>query len=202
MLLPRIAAYFDALDTGTITENRLIVLDKVRDYILGKLEQNEPINLIFICTHNSRRSLLGQVWAQAAAANYSIPNVMAFSGGTEATACNPRTINTLLRAGLEVSKTTEGENPVYEIRFDEALPPINSFSKVYDHNPNPTESFAAIMTCNHADENCPYIPGAEKRFSITYTDPKESDGTSAETSTYDARCRQVATEMKYLFSKV
>ena len=140
------------------------------------------------------------MWAQVAAAYFGVTGITAFSGGTEATACNPRTIAALARAGLGVIKTTEGDNPVYEIRFDERMPPVVAFSKVYDQSPNPTDNFAAIMTCSHADENCPVVPGAEKRFSIPYTDPKESDGTLAETSTYDARCRQIATEMKYVFS--
>jgi len=202
MLLPTITAYFDSLDIGTIPEARRNVLDKVRDYILEKSEQSAPVNLTFICTHNSRRSILGQVWAQVASAKYGFPNLRAFSGGTETTACNPRTVATLLRAGLEVNKTIGSENPVYEIRYSEVLPPVVAFSKVYDENPNPTHNFAAIMTCGHADENCPFIPGAEKRFAVTYTDPKEADDTPAEASTYDARCRQIATEMKYLFAKV
>lgn len=201
MLFPKIKAYLDSLDTGTIPEARLDILNKVRSYILEKSAQTEPVNLTFICTHNSRRSHLGQVWAQVAAAQYGIPGIKTFSGGTEATACNSRTVAALRRAGLEILKTTEGENPVYEIRFSEAQPSIIAFSKVYDQDPNPTQNFAAIMTCSHADENCPFIPGAEKRFAVTYTDPKESDGTPAESSTYDARCRQIATEMKYLFSK-
>jgi arsenate reductase (thioredoxin) len=201
-MYPAIQKYLTTLDITTIQTERRNVLDKLIDYIQVKINRQEPVSLTFICTHNSRRSHLGQVWAQVAAAHFGVLGVKTFSGGTEATACNPRTIAALLRAGLNVDKTTEGENPVYEIRYAEVLPPIVAFSKVYDQNPNPTENFAAIMTCDHADENCPFITGAERRFATTYTDPKESDGTPAETSTYDVRCRQIATEMKYLFSKV
>jgi arsenate reductase (thioredoxin) len=194
--------YIDTLDANSIPAKRRALLDKLTDYIKEKVARKEPLRLTFICTHNSRRSHLGQVWAQVAATHFGVPGVTTFSGGTEATACNPRTIAALKRAGLQVVKTTEGKNPVYELRFDENPPPVIAFSKVYDQSPNPTKNFAAIMTCSHAEENCPFIPGAEKRFAITYTDPKEADDTPAESETYDARCRQIATEMLYVFSQV
>ena len=202
MLFPEIQAYFDSLDIQAIPENRRAVLTELREYIRDKSERTEPVNLTFICTHNSRRSHLGQVWAQVAATYYGFGQVATYSGGTETTACNPRTIAALERAGLHCVQSTEGENPVYEIRFGEVQPPIVAFSKVYDQSPNPAAHFAAIMTCSHADENCPYIPGADVRLPITYLDPKEADDTPAERGTYDARCRQIAAEMKYVFSRV
>lgn len=202
MLFTEIKAYIDSLDIHEIAEDRQTMLIELRNYVRDIIAQNKPVNLIFICTHNSRRSVLGQVWAQVAAARYGISPVLTFSGGTEITACNPRTIAALSRAGLEVNQTTEGENPVYELSYDAECPPITAFSKVYDQSPNPTNGFAALMTCSHADDNCPFIPGAEKRFAVTYTDPKEADDTPAESRTYDERCRQIATEMMYVFSKV
>ncbi len=194
--------YIDTLDLLHIPADRQVVLESLSTYVREKGQKDEEIQLTFICTHNSRRSHLGQVWAQVVAAHFGVSGVKTFSGGTEATACNPRTVAAFERAGFRVAKTTEGDNPLYEIRFDKALPPVVVFSKVYDQSPNPTDHFAAIMTCSHADENCPFIPGAEKRFAITYTDPKEADDTPAESETYDARCRQIAEEMMYVFSRV
>lgn len=201
-MYPAIRSYIDSLDLNSIPTERCATLDKLTEYIQEKVGKEYPVQLTYVCTHNSRRSHLGQVWAQVAAAHYGVPQVATFSGGTEATACNPRTIAALERAGLRINKTTEEENPVYEICFDEMQPPVIAFSKVYDQSPNPTENFAAIMTCSHAEENCPFIPGAEKRFAITYTDPKEADDSPAESQTYDARCRQIATEMLYVFSRI
>lgn len=201
-MYPTIQSYISTLDLSTISVERYASLDKLVDYIREKRAMQEPIWLTFICTHNSRRSHLGQVWAQVAASHYGVVGVTTYSGGTEATACNPRTVVALERAGLQLVMTTEGDNPVYEIRYDDTQPPVVAFSKVYDQSPNPTKGFAAIMTCSHAEENCPFIPGAERRIAITYTDPKESDDTPQETETYDARCRQIATEMKYVFSEV
>jgi arsenate reductase len=76
------------------------------------------------------------------------------------------------------------------------------FSKKFDDDFNPKTNFAAIMTCSEADENCPFVPGAEFRKSITYTDPKEADGTNREVEVYDERCRQIATEMFYMMNLV
>ncbi len=55
------------------------------------------------------------------------------------------------------------------------------------------------MTCSQAEQNCPYIPGAEQRIAIMYSDPKEADDTEQEIQTYDERYRQIAAEMKYVF---
>ncbi len=201
-MISQVKTYFETLDLNDISAERQGVLQQLVEYIKEKINSQQPINLTFICTHNSRRSHLGQVWAQVAAAYFGIENVCCFSGGTETTACNPRTIAAFERAGLKITKTTESENPVYEISFDDSSQPIIAFSKVYDQAPNPSQNFAAIMTCDHAEANCPFIPGAEKRLSIMYIDPKVSDDTPEERATYDARCQQIATEMKWVFDKV
>lgn len=199
MIFPKIQAYFDSLDTASIPEERLTVLNKLRNYILGKLWHSKPVDITFICTHNSRRSHLGQVWAQVAAYEFNVPQVNCYSGGTEATACNSRTVAALGRAGFVAIKDTETDNPIYQIHFTDVEPPVLAFSKVYNDHSNPDANFAAIMTCSQAEQNCPYIPGAEQRIAIMYSDPKEADDTEQEIQTYDERCRQIATEMKYVF---
>lgn len=201
-MIAAVKHYFEALNSNEVPAERQAVLQPLATYIKSKTEAQQPINLTFICTHNSRRSHLGQVWAQVAAAYFDVENVQCFSGGTEVTACNPRTIAALERTGLKISKTTDSANPFYEIRYDDAAAPIAAFSKVYDQAPNPNRGFAAIMTCDHAEANCPFIPGAEQRLPIMYIDPKAADDTPEETATYDARCRQIATEMKWVFENV
>lgn len=198
-MITAVKDYFESLDLNEVSTERQAVLQPLADYIKSKIASQQRINLTFICTHNSRRSHLGQVWAQVAVAYFRVKNVYCFSGGTEATACNPRTIAAFQRAGLEVVQTTESENPVYEISFDNSTKPIIAFSKVYDQASNPNRGFAAIMTCDHAEANCPFISGAEKRLPIMYIDPKTSDDTPEESATYDARCRQIATEIKWAF---
>lgn len=161
----------------------------------------EGIALNFICTHNSRRSHLAQIWAATAAYYYGVPTVQTFSGGTEATAFNPRAVAAVARAGFYVEKG-EGENPIYTIRFASDAEPLQCFSKVYDDPVNPKDNFAAIMTCSDADENCPFIPGLDLRLPLTYEDPKVADDTPAESERYDERVQQIGREIFYAFSLV
>jgi arsenate reductase (thioredoxin) len=171
-------------------------------FVQEKINARQPVYLNFICTHNSRRSHLSQLWAQAAAYYYGIDDVACFSGGTEATAFNSRAVNAMQDAGFEITKTKEGENPVYEVRFAEKANPVITFSKKYDDPFNHNKDFAAIMTCSHADENCPLVLGASARIALTYDDPKEFDGTPQEAAKYAERVHQIGREILYAFSRV
>jgi protein-tyrosine phosphatase/arsenate reductase len=177
------------------------LLEKIAAYIKTKQTNNETINLIYVCTHNSRRSHLGQVWAAVAATYYGVKHVHTFSGGTEATAFNPNAINALTAAGFTIQKTDESNNPVYNVFFAEDKLSI-CFSKLYNHEANPTQNFAAVMTCSDADENCPFIPGCDLRIGTTYNDPKAFDHTILQNEKYTERSNQIAMECLYVFSKV
>lgn len=183
-----------------IPEERKKQLAEISNTLRGR-QPGQSAKLTFICTHNSRRSHLSQLWAQAAATFYGIDNIETFSGGTEATACNFRTVNAMRRAGFSVVNPTPADpNPRYQIQYSNRHAPLTAFSKVFDSDGNPDKNFLAIMTCSHADKNCPIVRGATKRFAIPYLDPKASDDSAQEGYTYDARCRQIAREMLYLMS--
>ncbi|MNQ95626.1 Protein ArsC [compost metagenome] len=167
-----------------------------------KVNANVDVNINFICTHNSRRSHLSQIWAQVAASYYEVPKVVCYSGGTAATAMFPRIAETLRDTGFRIEKLADSDNPVYMIKYADNLPPIIGFSKIYDHPFNPASGFAAVMTCSQADGGCPFIAGAEKRIPITFEDPKLSDGTLEQKQVYSERSFQIASEMFYVFSNV
>lgn len=186
---------------NSISSSRKKELEDVARYISQKLKQQETVNLIFICTHNSRRSQLAQVWAAVAAANYGVRNVHCFSGGTEETSFAKRAVETLKQAGFKIDGTV-GTNPRYAVRYSDEVGALDCFSKKYDHAANPQKGFAALMTCSDADVNCPFVPGAEVRYKLTYEDPKLADRTPQEAEVYEARSKQIATEMLYLFSHV
>jgi len=185
-------------EPSEITGSRKETLGQIAEYIKSK---NGSAKLTFICTHNSRRSTMAEIWAAVMAHYYGLKQVETYSGGTEATAFNPRAVAAMQRAGF-VIKNSEGENPHYQVYFADDADPLECFSKTYDNPFNPQKEFAAVMTCDHADQNCPFIPGAEKRISIPYVDPKEADGTTEEEKIYDKRCRQIAVEMAYVMSLV
>lgn len=203
-MLATIKIYCESLtkEFDSIPKERKAVLGKISDYITSKQKQNKPIQLVYICTHNSRRSHFGQIWAQVAASYYNIKNVRAFSGGTEATAFNINAINALKRIGFDIRKINEDSNSIYHIYFDKDENPIECFSKVYNDSKNPNSEFAAIMTCSDAEENCPFIPGVEMRIGTTYDDPKAFDNTPLQDTKYDERCKQIALETFYAFSLI
>ena len=201
---PKIKAHCDVLvqQFETISPERKVILAKISEYIQSKMAANLPIQLMYVCTHNSRRSHFGQIWAAVAAKYYAIPNVSTFSGGTESTAFHPNAINALEKTGFEIRTNEPAEkNPKYHVSFGEALTTI-CFSKVYDSNENPQKDFAAIMTCSDAEANCPFIPGVELRIGTTYDDPKAFDGTNQEAEKYEERSNQIALETLFVFSGV
>lgn len=202
MLFTEIKNTIDSFDFDQIPEERKTILQPLVDYIQNKVDNKQPIRLNLICTHNSRRSHLSQVWAQTAAANYNIQNVSCYSGGTEATALFPMAAETLQYSGFKVKAISEGKNPVYSIKFASNELPVIGFSKTYDDDFNPESEFVAIMTCSQADGGCPFIAGAEKRIPITFEDPKISDGTPKQKEVYLERSLQIGTEMFYVFSQI
>ncbi|MCD0461197.1 protein-tyrosine-phosphatase [Roseiconus lacunae] len=193
----RVTESFDSLPTG-----RQQLLDQIAKHIVATSDRDGHVQLNFICTHNSRRSQFGQVWCQIAAHHYEVPGVNAFSGGTETTACNIRTVRALRRSGLSVVATGEKANPVYLVQYADSVAPLKCFSKLYEVAGNASTPFIAMMCCSDADRNCPVVSGSQGRFALHYEDPKVADRTPQENERYNERCFQIAQEMFYLMSQV
>ncbi|WP_300434610.1 protein-tyrosine-phosphatase [Christiangramia sp.] len=200
LLYPVLEKKLEYLKKLEIPENRKKILQPLINYIEKEKNSEKAVQLNFICTHNSRRSQFGQVWAQAISDHYGI-KTKCFSGGTEKTAFHQNAIESLTRAGFRI-ESSEGENPHFQVNYSEENDSLNCYSKVYDAEENPSENFAAVMTCSHADENCPFIPGAKARIALDYDDPKEFDGTSQVKEKYDERSDQIASEMIYVFKSI
>src|ERR1044072_3652347 len=120
-LLPALRPYAQEVANalGMVSAERKVVLDAIASNIVAQREAGKPARMTFICTHNSRRSHLSQIWAQTAAYYYGLDKVQAFSGGTEATACNCRTVAAMRTAGFNIEDATRGDNPVYLVRYAE-----------------------------------------------------------------------------------
>lgn len=202
ILFPEIENLITTLNFESISSARKIILLPLVDFIQGKSSRSQEIRLNLICTHNSRRSHLSQVWAQTAAAHYGIKDVFCYSGGTEATAMFPMAVQTLAKQGFQIKTIAEGNNPVYAIKYSANAHPIIGFSKTFDDDFNPKSEFAAILTCSSADQGCPFIAGAELRIPITFEDPKAFDNTPQQSEKYEERSLQIANEMFYVFSKI
>ena len=201
-MFPNLSKTIEGISQIAIAEERKEVLQPLIDYIQNKVNLQQEIQLNFICTHNSRRSHLSQIWAQTMAFQFGIQNVFCYCGGTEVTAMFPKVVETLENQRFQIQQLSESNNPIYAIKFSENQQPIIGFSKVFDNDFNPMSEFAAIMTCSSADEGCPFIAGAEVRLPIRYNDPKEFDGTKFMNEKYTERSLEIASEMYYVFSKI
>jgi len=96
-MYPKINSICDELilQFDSISTERKQVLTTITEYIQRKKSEGLPIQLIYVCTHNSRRSHFGQIWSAVAAVYYGVLDVTTFSGGTEATAFNQNAIQAL-----------------------------------------------------------------------------------------------------------
>ncbi len=194
--------FITELNPENVSEERKAVLQPLIDFIQTNVAHQKDIRLTFICTHNSRRSHLAQVWAQTMAHYFAINNLLCYSGGTEATALFPAVAETLQNAGFQLKTISKNENPVYCIKYADNEHPIIGFSKISDDDFNPKSGFAAIMTCDTANEACPFVAGAALRIPITFEDPKVYDNSPQQGDKYKERSMQIATEMFYVFSQM
>lgn len=198
-LIEKLEDYFIGLNTEALSSERKEVLQLLIDYVENKIENKETAILNYVCTHNSRRSQISQIMGQVAAYYYGL-DVVCYSGGTEETAFHPNAIAAISRTGMSIDEQGTS-NPVVFVRYSANRSPLSCFSKVYDHAYNHSDEFVAIMTCAHADNNCPVILNAT-RIPVRYEDPKRSDGTDVMSTVYDATVMEIATEMKYVFQNI
>ncbi|MGJ3234116.1 protein-tyrosine-phosphatase [Marivirga sp.] len=201
-MFQKLTDYIEKIDVESIPAERKEVLNPFIEYLQEKINLGSNISLNFICTHNSRRSHLSQIWAQAMADYFQLNQIQCYSGGTAATAVYPMVLKVLQEAGFESIHLSNENNPIIAVKYSSESHPIIAFSKTYDHPFNPSNGFAAIMTCSDADENCPFIPGTEKRIALNYEDPKVFDNSPKKEQKYEERSTQIATEMLYVFSNL
>lgn len=167
------------------------------------LAENPKPQLVFVCTHNSRRSHFAAVAALAAARRHG-REVKIHSAGTEATACHPHTIAALRRAGHLIDvlpENSEADNRRYALYADRDGRHTNHllWSKTLNDPSLPSANFAAVMVCADADANCPMVPGADARIALPFDDPKASDGSGLESVIYDAAYAHIFTVMNEVF---
>ena len=205
MLLEKINDFCQSVETEfeQISAERKEALLPLSNYIYQKISAKETPKIIVICTHNSRRSHMGQLWLATGAAYYGLPKMETYSGGTEATAFNPRAVKACRAAGFQITtQNATDANPVYDIMWTSEMRPYQAFSKKYSTEPNPTAKFAAMMVCTSADEGCPIVSGSDFRIALPFHDPKAFDDTDLEAAKYTERCRDIAREMLYVLNQV
>ena len=186
-----------------IDEDRQTLLLSISEVIQEELKERGKAELIVICTHNSRRSQVGEVWLQAGSDHYNLQQVEAYSGGTEQTAFNPRMVKALTKAGFMINLFESGDNPIYQIQYSYAgWRERQLFSKKYNDSFNPTADFIAILVCDQADEDCPLVVGARHRFFVPYADPKKYDEQLNESFQYDLTVKEIGREFLFMLKNI
>ncbi len=198
-MLKTIQETISNIDISNIYIHRKNILDELALYITDKLSKKEKVRLNFICTHNSRRSILSQVWGHTFAQYFHLKDIYCYSGGTESTTVPNNTLKILEKLGFLVLPIKED---IFAVKYNKNGTPVIIFSKTYNNKFNPTDNFIAIMTCEDADKACPVVYGAERRFSLPYKDPKQFDTLPNVLEKYQKISIQIATEIFYLFSKI
>jgi protein-tyrosine phosphatase/arsenate reductase len=182
-----------------ISEQRKAELAEIAKTIAEGLN-DKPISLIFVCTHNSRRSVLAEVWASVFIEHFNLP-LKAYSGGTEVTAVHQNTLDCLKSLGFQLKYDSSKINPKVDIKISETKS-IITFSKVYHDEFNPQSNFFALMMCQHAAENCPFIPNALGRINLPYKDPKAYDNSPLKEKKYTETALLIGSEFRYMFGLV
>jgi len=185
-----------------ISDERKKYILEMGDYVIQKRVAKQKCNLLFICTSNSRRSHMAQIWAYTASLYYGIDSIETFSGGTEAYKVNINAINAMRRAGITASSNRIGDNPIWTIGIGKNAGQLLIYSKKYANAQNPKSNFGAFMVCSEADKSCPTIEGADIRIGLSFEDPKYYDDTPSQNQKYDERCYQIAAEMFFMFDYV
>jgi arsenate reductase len=112
--------------------------------------------VLFLCTGNSARSQMAEVFLRKYAGNH----FEAHSAGLKPTGINPFTIKVLQEVGIDIS---------------------NQSSKGVDTYLGKVLFQYLITVCDDADKNCPTVwPGVNQRMHWSFEDPAAFEGTDDE----------------------
>lgn len=108
--------------------------------------------ILILCTGNSCRSQMAHGWLTTLAGD----KAEIFSAGVVTHGVNPHAIKVMSEAGIDISgHTSNNVNEYVNIEFDHI-----------------------ITVCDHAKENCPYLPGKANRIHQNFEDPANVSGTA------------------------
>ena len=178
-------------------------LNELAGYISENLTKKEPVQILFVCTNNSRRSQFAEIWAQTAAYYYGLKNISSYSGGIQQTAINYMIIESLKRAGFSVTASeVYSENPVYLVSPGRRWKDIFVFSKKIDYWNNPNGHFACVYCSKNLINNNMKIPGSIQTIELPYDNVKIFDNSPGGNLKNDKICKEIGREMFYVMHVV
>ncbi len=113
-----------------------------------------PVRVLFLCTGNSARSIIGAALLRKAGGE----DFDVHSAGTSPKGINPLTVRILSDAGIDIA----GERSKHVSEYD---------GQAFDY---------VITVCDAAAEQCPVFPGAPERVHWSFPDPAAVEGTDGE----------------------
>ena len=116
--------------------------------------QTRPIRVLFVCTGNSARSVLGEALLRARGGDA----FEVHSAGTAPKGINPLTLRVLDEAGLDASWARSKSVTEY-------------LGQSFDY---------VITVCDEARQVCPVFPGVHESLHWGYEDPAAAEGTEEE----------------------
>ena len=146
--------------------------------------------LVFLCTHNSRRSQICEVWGSIFSLIYK-KEILINSAGTIKTSVHKEIFNVLKKCGVSVNENEE-------IAFKNLL--IKLKSKTLDQID--AKKFIAIMTCSDAEKSCPIDSRSVKNINMFFKDPKVYDNTKYMEEEYLKTNSNIAEELNYIFKRI
>ncbi|RAJ24911.1 arsenate reductase ArsC [Pedobacter cryoconitis] len=131
--------------------------------------------VLVLCTGNSCRSQLAEGFLRQFAGNQA----EIYSAGIEVHGVNPKAIQVMSEAGLDISAHTSNHVDEYAaIDFD-----------------------YVITVCDNAKESCPYFPARAIKFHYNFPDPAKAKGTDDEVMQEFRRVRDLIKEYSSAFVK-
>tara|TARA_B100001079_G_scaffold142196_1_gene121790 strand:+ start:344 stop:916 length:573 start_codon:yes stop_codon:yes gene_type:complete len=161
------------------------------DDVVSKIEKILPItnNIVFLCTHNSRRSQLCQVWGSILSKIYNI-DLKFNSAGTEKTEVHKTIFYCFSNVGIEIKDS--------KIFYGDLS--LSLHSKVLEEIQS--DKFISIMTCSDAEKSCPSDSRSIRNISMIYQDPKIFDDTEKEREEYSKTSKLIAEELNYIIKNL
>lgn len=179
-------------EVATISAERKTMLESIARQLAPKKY------VLFTCKTNSRRTVMLQVWAQAAFYYYGLYDKLSFSIGDTVTNIYPETLVVLMESGFYCKGMNAENSNGYLVSVNEEYPANVLLSK-NDLGTIDTAKGAVVNICYAPEQS--ELAATTGHINLPYQSPAKFDNTPQEKLQYAALNKQIATEMLYLAAR-
>ncbi len=162
------------------------------DHVVRGIDKfiGECNTVVFLCTHNSRRSQYCEIWGNYFSSVYK-KSITFLSAGAVKTKVHKQIYKSLERVGVKVDRNSSiNIENITIIPFSKTLSDINK------------KQFISIMTCSNYEKTCPFDPRSLINLQLFYKDPKRYDNSNREAEEYDKTSFMIACEINYILKNI